>query len=89
MKIVIVSAGTMIGPFPNTTTADGWLERHDPKSGGEDIKIFSMWDGDVPEGSADKAQACGVLLGRNRPLEGMTPDQRREALVQAAGGSHS
>ena len=88
MKIVIVSGGTMYGPFPNTTDTDLWLESHNPQSGGEDIKIFSMWDETVKPGTPAKAQSCGVLLGRNRPLEGMSREKRKAALVSAAGSAH-
>lgn len=86
MKIVIVAGGTMYGPFPNTTAGDDWLESHSPSSGGEDIKIFSMWDDTVEEGTAEKAQACGVLLGRNRALENLRPEERKQRLIEAAGG---
>lgn len=86
MKIVVVAGGSIFGPFPNITEADGWLESHNVQSGGEEIKIFSMWDADVESGTVEKAQACGVLLGRNRPLENLRPDQRKERLIQAAGG---
>jgi len=89
MKIVIVAGGTMIGPFGNITDLDLWLDSHTLPSGGEQVKIFSMWDDVVKPATADTAHSCGVLLGRERPLQNMVPSERREALVTAARAVHS
>lgn len=63
----------MYGPFHNSTDTDAWLDSHNVHSGGEETKIFSMWDESVEPGTPEKAQSCGVLIGRNRPLDSVTP----------------
>lgn len=66
-KVLILSDGKLIGPFPDQATAASYCESHTLGT----TELYSIWQ--PAEGTADIAHECGArLLG----IDEVTPMQR-------------
>lgn len=58
VRILILSAGKLFGPFPDQGTTETWLENHDSIK--ENCELYSVWDTEL--GTDKIAHECGTRL---------------------------